>query len=510
MVKRIDFFKLQTGRKLSELAKPEPLENIVQRRIKQVKSRYDARTLGVGAAGSLYLTEEEREVNMHIVGAPGEGKSKFLEYHIRKDIDMGNGLCLLDPSDSGDTAKKILRYCARKNHKKVCYISTDTLVKYGKIACLKPLKSRHLKQSVDGLMETVGILFGTKESETPRIKRRLSALLRILGRKNATVYETKYFAEYNDPHKWDFLDNDHDSRVILQDYRTQNAWETFMSSTINRLNDFWQEPLSLMLGADTGVDFVKMIREGWTVLVNLFPGQYLTVPESQLLGVLIVSQLNQAIDILTDDALSNRWKSVFYLYIDEAGRFATPQIDQILSYKRKSGLRLILAHHYFSQFENRKVLDSVKQSTGIKVMFNTREPGDRLEMMKSLGYGGDIPAEVAAYANKDLPKQYAIIKKNKEAPARVRIPDTPDVSVPKEKLERYIESLLEEDWYLTREQIEAQISSRIKPKDEPVQSAQSSRKQNTNSKASRTRTVSDGNTDGDSAPPRRKSMFDDE
>ena len=55
-----------------------------------------------------------------------------------------------------------------------------------------------------------------------------------------------------------------------------------------------------------------------------------------------------------------------------------------------------------------------------------------VEMSKALGYGNNIPPMMASYANQNLPKQYAIIKKGKEEPVRVRIPDVPDITIRKE------------------------------------------------------------------------------
>ncbi len=152
-----------------------------------------------------------------------------------------------------------------------------------------------------------------------------------------------------------------------------------------------------------------MISEGWTVLVNLFPGKFINQEEARLIGVMVISQIIQAADTLFEVDPRGVKKRDFYLYMDEAARFATSQIDTVLSYKRKVGIHLILAHHYFNQFENRKVLNSIKQGARIKVMFNTPSYDDRLEMIKDLGYGGDIPPLLASYANQNLPKQYAII-----------------------------------------------------------------------------------------------------
>ncbi len=454
---RRDYFKELTGKSYRDAfeRKRRPYGESLDLIWKRGKTSYDLRLLGTGEK-EVWISEEERSANFHILGEPEQGKSKFLEYHIRKDIDMGNGLCLLDPSDKGDTCRKILAYCAKNKVEKVVYISPDTLPKYGKIACLKPLHAKAVKQSVEGVMEALNILFNSKSTETPRIRKNLSALLRLLAKNDFTIKETEVFADYQDIRNLDFIKDDRDSRTLKNAFKSPFIWDSQFSSTINRLDAFWQEPLSLMFGADTGIDFTKIILDGWVVLVNLYPAQNFTVENTQLLGVMIISQIIQAIDNLN----SWGWKGVHYLYIDEAGRFATPQIDNVLSYKRKSGLRLMLAHHYFEQFEDKKVMHGVKQGARIKVMFNTSSYQDRLEMVKDLGYGGDIPHVLATYANQNIPKQYAIIKKNKESPVRVRIPDVPDVKISKEKLDDYIKELLKQDFYLSKEEIQKQINAR--------------------------------------------------
>lgn len=421
-------------------------------------SNYPLRMLGQADDFDHYITEEERYVNFHVVGAPGEGKSKFLEYHIREDINRGNGLCLIDSSDFGATYQEVLKYCAKVGHEKVCLIDPYTLADpFGKIATIKPLSTRYVKQSVEGVMELTNILFGAKsETDTPRIKRYLSAVLRTLARNNLTLYESQYLAEFQPIENLKFIEWDRDSKTLRSVFKSFYTWENYFSSTINRLDAFWEEPLSLMLGSDGGIDFTKMIREGWVILCNLAPARGLTSVESRLLGVLIINQIIQAIDILT----RRHWKGRFYFYIDEAGRFATPQLDDLLSQRRKSGISLVIAHQFIDQFESKRLLNAVKQNTGIKLMFNVREPGDRIEMMRSLGYGGEITPVMAAFANQDLPKQYAILKKNKETPARIRIPDVKSVRVGADDVEEYVHRLLDASWYQTRDQIKKQINAR--------------------------------------------------
>ncbi|MEJ7863100.1 MAG: hypothetical protein WKF90_15835 [Pyrinomonadaceae bacterium] len=459
MPKEYDFFRMMHGKTIEEVGREVPsAEDTVDRAMKQLKSRYPLRLLGKSQHGNEYISEEEREANYHIIGAPGEGKSRFLEYNIRQDIKLGNGLCLLDPSEHGDTCQKVLRYCALKNIRNVVYIDPARIYKH-KIACIQPLDYQNQKQSVFGVMEAVNNVFGvSKETDTPRIRKYLPAVLRLLLKNKLTLYESQLFRRYSDPKQMPILGFDNDSLTIKDAFRSQYTFENFFSSTVNRFDMFWQEPLSLMLGANTGIDFVKMVRDKWIILVNLHSSRTFSEMESSLLGILVVSQIIQAVDTLRD----NHWKGVYYLYMDEAGRYASPQIEPLLTYKRKTGLRLMLAHHYFGQFDNKKsVLQAIKQGARIKIMFNTPSPDDRLEMVRDLGYGGDIPPMLASYANQDLPKQYVIVKKNKESPVRIKVPNVPDITeISNQQLEDYIKSLEDQPWYFSEQEIKDQINAR--------------------------------------------------
>ena len=42
-------------------------------------------------------------------------------------IDKGFGLCLIDPSDKGDTANNVLDYCASIGYEKVILIDPTTI-----------------------------------------------------------------------------------------------------------------------------------------------------------------------------------------------------------------------------------------------------------------------------------------------------------------------------------------------------------------------------------------------
>ncbi|HXQ38412.1 MAG TPA: hypothetical protein VN843_30710, partial [Anaerolineales bacterium] len=204
----------------------------------------------------------------------------------------------------------------------------------------------------------------------------------------------------------------------------------------------------------------------------------------------IINEIIFALDRLK----SRGWKGVYYLYVDECGRYANRNLADLLAYKRKSGLRVTLAHQYFKQFEDTVVLDAVKNLCKIKVMFNTPNHADRLEMVKALGYGGDIPPLMASYANSDLPKQYAIIKSAKQAPIRVKIPDVPDAKINEKE---FINRCLTNQWNFGPAEIRQQMEQRFNDRPPRVHPSPPKERTAPNRKA-------------DSSPPKtkRKSLLD--
>ena len=422
--------------------------------------------VGQGDQRTVLLTSKERESHAHILGTTGEGKSKLIELLIREDIKAGNGVCFLDPTDRAETAYNILRYCAKIGHEKVILIDPHLIHSHNRVCTIQPFnyKKTYRAASVASVMDTVRILFQTRDAaETPRIQRYLGAILNVLWAAEMTLHEAVYFTEYKNsaPRRKEILSHsdplDRHRLALEEVFETYYRFNTEFASTVRRLEPFFDSTLDLMFGADKGIDFIKMITEGWVILVNLYSGLGFEPIHTRLLGTTVINEL-----IFGLDRLRNRgWKGSYYLYVDEAGRYANRNLADLLAYKRKSGLRVTVAHQYFNQFEDRVVLDAVKNLTKTKVMFDTPNPSDRLEMIKLLGYGGEIPRSVAEYANSDLPKQYMILKKPKQNPQKVRVSDVPDVPVTRKQLDDFIFKLLKHDFYRHPDDIRKEQESRF-------------------------------------------------
>lgn len=447
-------------------------------------------SLGTGEE-TVILREETRE-HTHIIGTTGEGKSKLLEYLIRHDIDNGKGVCFFDPSDRGDTLYNILRYCFSKRIKKVCLIDPFHHYKFNKVPVINPFHYQpfYKDASVANIMETVKTVFGSKDTaDTPRINRYLPAILRTLWAAKATLRDSVYFTEKSFLIErnafYEHLEDDRDMMMIEEAYRTRFTQEHLQSS-INRLQPFFDSTLQLIYGDKGGIDFVKMVSEGWIILVNLYSGFGFEPIHTRLLGTSIINELIFALDRLTNRG----WKGTYYLYIDEAGQYANRNLAHLLSQKRKTGLRVTLAHQYYSQFEDEIILDSVENNCKLKIAFYIPNRDDRDRFVRN-AYGGELSDREVSYVLSGLKKQYAAVKKQKVSPHIIRIPDVPKIEISDEVLDQYINWIYQNEWYKSPKSIRENFKIPVNPKP-PRNRAKPNRK-----------------TTSDSNQTKRKSIFDD-
>jgi hypothetical protein len=433
--------------------------------MKEIWSRYPLRNLGWASDGEVLLAEEDRESHIHILGAPGEGKSKLLELLVRQDIDRGYGCCLLDPSDNGDTAYKILKYCLKIGYEKVCLIDPHD----NKLCTINPLHPKAPSNVISqNMMDTMRILWGDKGAEgTAKINRYLPHVIKVVHKNKLTLHESIYFTDKSHPRykhpRHDMLDALHpldNSRIILESLfsGSPHLFNSEFESTVRRLNPIYDDVFKLIVGSNKSpLNFAEMISKGWVILVNLDPSGIWGIEQQRLLGTLIINEIIHAIYRLTNGG----WRGVYYLYIDEVGDYATPKLAHVLDKKRKTGLRFTVAHQRFNQIEDSNVLSAIKGSTKIKVLFNTPNRQDRDEMIRMM-YGGNLSDREVSYELSNLQKQHAAIKINKNPPRITRIPDLPDIQVSNKALQDFKEQLYRRDWYYSRQEILTEINARFK------------------------------------------------
>lgn len=426
-------------------------------------SNFPIRELGDGQL----LSEEDRESHVHCLGSPGEGKSKFLELLLRQDIDNGYGACLLDPSDNGDTCYKVLKYAIKKGHTKIVLIDPHDISVFNVVPTIQPIHYKAPAPAViGGLMDAIRVLWGQGSfTDTPRIQKYLPAVIAALHASKMTMAECRYFMdnskifEYRrnkiiEPlHDFDL----HKRHLVSAFSGSKMDYENFQS-TVNRLMPFLDPTMELIFGSnDTPMNFLDLVSQGYLVLVNLDPEGVFGQEHQRLLGTIIINEITYAISRLRNSG----WRGVYYLYIDEAGDYATSKLSYILDKKRKSGLRLTLSHQRFDQFSDKDVSSAVYGGTKIKVLFNTANPEDRLKMIRMM-YGGDLSDRDVSYALSQLKKQNAVIKINKQPPVSMRLTDVPDIQMPAKELAEWKEQHYKSNpWYRSIQSVREEINNRF-------------------------------------------------
>ncbi len=132
-------------------------------------------------------------------------------------------------------------------------------------------------------------------------------------------------------------------------------------STLNRLRVFTDGTLELMTCHPRGLDFRKLIQEGYIILVNVSGDDVMSDIEN--LGTILFAQLflhSVSLGLHPDDLPPRH-----YLVIDETHRFITTPLNEMLSTARKYGLSLLMADQWLGQLDEdtRKAIVNNKGTT---------------------------------------------------------------------------------------------------------------------------------------------------
>lgn len=332
-----------------------------------------------GDGQDVWMPDGLRSMHLHVIGATGSGKTKFLEHLIRQDIKNGAGLCLVDPT--GNLYRDLLRWC-----------ETHGYLDRRKIRLFEPsfrdmsfgfnpllLEDRDDPATVNFLVGTLISAFaqvwgGEDPNKTPLLQRLLRAVLYVLVEQGLTLAEA------------DWLVSSQDTRGVrrsltsrLRDPGYQREWddlnamrprefeERFMSVQ-NRLNKFVRSPLvRSVLGQQERVVDTRALMDRGEVLLCSFAVGNCQIPEedARLLGMLLVN------DLLLKARGRPKGSRPFYVYIDECYAFLNQDTALILDQMRQFGLHLILAHQHLGQLDiaGPRIKDSVLTNARTKVVF---------------------------------------------------------------------------------------------------------------------------------------------
>jgi hypothetical protein len=307
-----------------------------------------------------------RMSHTHLIGRPGKGKSTVEEHMAMEDIFGGEGVAVLDPH--GDLVQRLLSLIPKEYADKVIYFDPGDPDWVPIWNPMQRVPGQDLGRMADDL---IGALKSLVEGWGDRMEHILRhCILALLHLTGSTFLEITDILRRNSTESkalrkliLDVVENE-DARQFWQhdfvEYHTAD-----LGPPKHKLSKLLASgPVALMLSQPhSAFNFQRVMDEGMIFLGNL--SNLGTEVRAVLGGFLLATMHTTA---LARSAVAPEKRRPFHIYLDEAHRFVTDSLEEIIAETRKYGVSLTMAHQYLRQFSSAKT-DAVS-SVGTAVVFN--------------------------------------------------------------------------------------------------------------------------------------------
>lgn len=345
------------------------------------KPRVVLGTHGFFGWSSVNLDLNSFNSHLYVVGASGQGKSKFLQQLLFQLAVANHGCGVFDPH--ADLASDLLAELASypnsawlsdpKNRERVIYLDPsrdDFLIPCNilKSSCSTPY------EVAENVVEAFRRVWPETLAEAPRFAQILRngaltlslnglSLLELEPLLTNREFRMRLLATTPDPLVRTFFTHQYDK------WGREQA--IFAAPVLNKVSAFLFKPqVRLMLGAnENNLDFRQIIDDGSVLIVNL--GGFHDEETQRLLGALLITALEQAAFSRSNQAPEAR--KPFFAMIDEFPLFCSrdqTSLARILSECRKFRLHLGLAHQTVTQLPGQRIQGALENAK-LKVIFGT-------------------------------------------------------------------------------------------------------------------------------------------
>ena len=318
------------------------------------------------------IAESDRSNHFYVIGATGTGKTKFLEYLIRQDIEKGNGFGVIDPH--GDLIEDIKGFLVLR------YDLDDEIIS-NRVILIDPADP-DFTVTFNPLEKVPGVPIAEQANELISAFRkiwsdswgvRMEDLMRnsliALAEAGLTLTELPQFLTHRGVRQGILEKVSH---PLAQEYfrrfdtMTDRSQVTWIEPIMNKINAFFSDERirHIFSSEQSSFNIREIMDHRKILLIKLDKGKL--KDSADLLGSLLMAKIQMAAFSRSD--ILQRKRIPFYLYIDEFQNYATESFSIVLSEARKYGLSLIMAHQTLAQIPE-ELRSLILGNAGIQVFF---------------------------------------------------------------------------------------------------------------------------------------------
>jgi hypothetical protein len=339
----------------------------------------------------VYLTDDARKQGTYVIGTTGTGKTTLLLNLILKDIESGEGVCVLDPH--GDFIHDIMaRVPDERLDDIILFDPADDKYPLGLnlLECNDKNDPRERDLVVSTIIETLHRLFA--DSWGPRMEDLLRhTILSLLLHDEPTTLIHMMMVMVNYYHRQRLTANARKLDPILKAYwedefpeskrgrggglRKPREQSELVSSSLNKIGRFITNPVirNIVGQPKSAFKLRDIMDEGKVLLVNLSKGD-VGADNARLLGAVLVNQLLVA--ALSRRSIPQEKRKPFHLYVDEYQNFATKAFPDLQSEARKYGIDTLVAHQYRDQLDEDNQGSSLNVANMICLRVSGKDAGE--------------------------------------------------------------------------------------------------------------------------------------
>ena len=325
-------------------------------------------SLYAGAVIDVCIPHGMRKKHTHLIGKPGMGKSTAQENMILSDIEDGHGVAVLDPH--GDLIERLLCLIPEKHVDRcICFNPGDPewITIWNP---LKPIQGQDTGRLADDLVQAIQS-FVLSSGWGDRLEHLLRNMMYSLCEmKNGAFLDLTHLLRNTSNESkrlrqviLDTIDNETVRQFWLQDYDKYRQDD--FGPPRNKLSKLMvTNSVALMLSQpESRFNFREIMDNGMILLVDL---SGVGSKVRSILGSFIISLFHLAALGRSDTPIHERKQ--FHIHCDEAHRFMTDSMEDLIAETRKYGVSLSIAHQYLSQFSKSKV--DAFSNVGNTIIFN--------------------------------------------------------------------------------------------------------------------------------------------